>query len=346
MNELISIIIPVHNGKYLLNSTIVSCLRQKYHHIEIIVVDDGSTDSLTEDDLIKSDKIRYFKKNNEGPGLARNFGIDKAKGKYIFFLDADDNIPINALPSLLQAISKKDFSVGRTERLFFDRNNTFTTKEMWKENIYKKLQPDKYDLIHDTLCTNKLYKKLFLLKSRLYFSNDRILEDKLFILKLLEASQNFAVVNETVYHWSVRQGTESLSTVLTIETLHQRMDVNYRCISFTDDERMKSVLIENIIKHDLRIYVNHSYDYTFTELQQLYDVYRKFIEHYKMYIHDMSFRENKKIIKNISNKYLTINEFLNISYTKNKIDIKDSHHMIKAIILKIFLKLENFGIKL
>ena len=117
MNK-VSIIIPTYNAKEYINTTINSCLKQRHKDIEIIIVNDGSTDGLCKEDLIKDDKIRYYQKQNEGPGIARNFGIYKAKGTYVFFLDADDEIPFNALSSLIEAIQGKDFVIGSNTAYF------------------------------------------------------------------------------------------------------------------------------------------------------------------------------------------------------------------------------------
>ncbi len=86
-----SIVIPTFNRGDKISSAICSLLEQTYTNFEIIIVDDGSTDN-TEEIVrgIKDDRIRYFKKHNEERNIARNYGISKANGKYIGFLDSDD----------------------------------------------------------------------------------------------------------------------------------------------------------------------------------------------------------------------------------------------------------------
>jgi len=89
---LVSVIIPAYNRAKTLQRAIESVLAQSYQNFEIIIVDDASTDLTAE--TIKdflTPKTRYFKhKNNKGPGAARNTGIKKSKGKFIAFLDSDD----------------------------------------------------------------------------------------------------------------------------------------------------------------------------------------------------------------------------------------------------------------
>lgn len=92
MNNLISIIIPAYNAEKYIKETIDSALEQTHKNIEIIIVNDGSTDNT--ENIIKSytdDRIKYFKQKNSGlAGIARNTGIRQANGDYIAFLDADD----------------------------------------------------------------------------------------------------------------------------------------------------------------------------------------------------------------------------------------------------------------
>jgi glycosyltransferase involved in cell wall biosynthesis len=94
-SPLISVIVPVHNAESTIEQTLKSVLDQTFTEFEIIVIDDDSDDSSAEIVLKlarDSEKIKLFRKNNEGPGIARNVGLDKASGQWIFCLDADDYI--------------------------------------------------------------------------------------------------------------------------------------------------------------------------------------------------------------------------------------------------------------
>ena len=93
----ISVIIPVYNGANFLAQTVAHVLEQKYYPLEIIVIDDGSTDNTAEIAAQLNDQISYFYQENSGPAAARNMGIKKAKGKIIAFLDVDDRWSNNSL---------------------------------------------------------------------------------------------------------------------------------------------------------------------------------------------------------------------------------------------------------
>jgi len=90
MNSLVSIIIPSYNCERYVSEAIESALAQTYKNIEIIVVDDGSTDNTESAVKPYVNRVQYIKKSNGGPASARNIGIKHAKGEFLAFLDADD----------------------------------------------------------------------------------------------------------------------------------------------------------------------------------------------------------------------------------------------------------------
>ena len=128
-----SVIIPTFNRSEFLPDAIVSVLNQNYQHWELIVVDDGSIDNTSA--VVKSfndSRIRYFFKKHEERSVARNFGIEKAKGEYICFLDSDDIYYNNHLQVLSSKITEKDFPVAIFNTASdIDRNGDITQKEIY-----------------------------------------------------------------------------------------------------------------------------------------------------------------------------------------------------------------------
>src|SRR6187402_1466774 len=105
-----SIIIPVYNRSHLLGETIDTVLIQTYPHFEIIVVDDGSTENIKkvlDERYSNESRIKYFHKQNEERGAARNFGLTQAKGDYGVFFDSDDFMKPHYLEMLGKIISEK-----------------------------------------------------------------------------------------------------------------------------------------------------------------------------------------------------------------------------------------------
>ena len=110
-NDLVSIIIPVFNGEKWMEHCIQSALRQTYENIEIILVNDGSTDGskrIAESYQAKSGKIRYAEKPNGGQASSRNLGLEISKGTFIQFLDCDDTLEPNAIALAVDAIRERE----------------------------------------------------------------------------------------------------------------------------------------------------------------------------------------------------------------------------------------------
>ena len=103
----ISIVVPIYNASKYLNKCLDSLVNQTKKELEFILVNDGSTDDS--DSIIKNysdNRIKYFKRSNHGIGKTRNFGISKATGKYIMFLDSDDYLDLEACELLYKKIEK------------------------------------------------------------------------------------------------------------------------------------------------------------------------------------------------------------------------------------------------
>lgn len=130
----ISIIIPTYNFSKTILKAINSCLNQTYKNIEIIVVDDCSTDDTKKkiNYLIKSNKISYFcLKENRNVSFARNYGIKKSKGDYICFLDSDDTFPKNSVKKRVDFLNKNpSYKIVCGDTNYISQNNKimFTRK--------------------------------------------------------------------------------------------------------------------------------------------------------------------------------------------------------------------------
>ena len=124
-----SIIIPTYNRSKLLIDTVNSVLTQNYPHFEVIIVDDGSTDNTKEvvhNKYADESRVRYFYKQNEERGAARNFGVKQTKGDYALFFDSDDFMHDNHLETLNECIT----SLGKV--------NLLATKHDWEHNKKRK----------------------------------------------------------------------------------------------------------------------------------------------------------------------------------------------------------------
>ena len=139
MSVLVSIIVPVFNAAPYLDACLRSVGDQSYTNLEVIIINDGSTDE-SEEIIMKytsaDSRYKYFTQVNRGLGYTRNRGLLLSKGSYVFFLDSDDLIPQRSIQSLVAAITKYDahYAVGKTLRITDERN--YITKRQVDFSLY------------------------------------------------------------------------------------------------------------------------------------------------------------------------------------------------------------------
>ncbi len=136
IHKKISVIIPVYNGEQFIEKTIQNVLNQNYSSIELIVVDDGSTDS-TANILKKQKNILYLYQSNKGPSSARNLGLQHAKGEFIIFLDSDDYWEDASLLTLSKYLTEhQDVQIIDGKIRDFNQNNDTNELNFSSETYY------------------------------------------------------------------------------------------------------------------------------------------------------------------------------------------------------------------
>ena len=106
---LVSIIVPVYQVEAYISECVESLLAQTYTNLEILLVDDGSTDSsgeICDEYAVKDDRVRVVHQRNQGPSVARNSGLDHMKGEYVAFVDSDDVVLPDFIESLYELLEK------------------------------------------------------------------------------------------------------------------------------------------------------------------------------------------------------------------------------------------------
>lgn len=169
MEPLISIVIPVFNVESYLEDCIESVLSQSYDHIEVLLIDDGSTDNSPAicDRYASSDKrVHCYHKNNGGLSSARNYGIERANGMYISLVDSDDYIDERFIEFLYKNLddTNSDIAISSFQRFNEDGepkrikvNNGYKRKVFTKQEAYKALYDNEYKY-QFTMACGKLYK--------------------------------------------------------------------------------------------------------------------------------------------------------------------------------------------
>ena len=139
VSPLVSVVIPVFNGERFLREAVQSVLDQRYSPLEIIVVDDGSTDDTASVAKSLSETVRYLYQTNQGPAAARNRGIQQAEGDLIAFADADDLWPATKLELQLPYLindPKIDIVLGRIQQVRLSEADGQTKSEEFAEPAF------------------------------------------------------------------------------------------------------------------------------------------------------------------------------------------------------------------
>jgi len=164
-NPLVSIVIPVYNGANYVAEAIESALKQTYKNIEVIVVNDGSTDNTEKIVKKYGDKIRYFYKENGGVASALNFGIKNMKGEYFSWLSHDDVYYSNKIERQIEELKNidKDNILYSGFELINDKSEFLYAWEIASKNEYRKLNNSFYALLLSGLdgCSLLIPKKAF-----------------------------------------------------------------------------------------------------------------------------------------------------------------------------------------
>lgn len=236
----ISVIMPVYNAEKTIERAILSIINQTYNNIELILINDGSTDeteSIIKKYIEKEKKIdiRYYFQENSGPSIAKNLGIDMAIGEYILFVDSDDTISENYIESLV--INQKEGTlIGASYKIIEgikrkNKNVKITIKDYYiRDEILNNLVVGKLNGFVVLYLFNKEKMK------NIYFEKDIIyMEDTLFLIKYIINNNinNIIYLKDIYYNYYQTDGSITNNTNKIIKNI----------LSFTNSIRK----IENII---------------------------------------------------------------------------------------------------
>jgi len=211
----LSVVIPMYNAEKYIGKCLESILNQKLNHeeYEIIVVNDGSSDNSLNVVVEKSNQyknIRVFTVPNGGQGKARNYGVVQAKGKYIYFVDADDYIAFNSLHKCLEEAEIEE----DLDMLFFnirvtDREDEFESLPQYdskSSKVYDGITYFSENILNNSPCHFFIRKK-FIEENNLKFVEGRYLEDGLFLVDCIIKAKKVKFCNVDVYRYVHRPGS-------------------------------------------------------------------------------------------------------------------------------------------
>ena len=299
----ISIVVPIYNAEAYLNKCIDSLINQTKKNIEIILVNDGSTDKS--DKIIKSYKdkrIKYYKNKNKGIGYSRNFGIDKSNSKYIMFLDSDDYLDINACEKLFNKIEKDKADVVVSD--FIITHNG--TEKIEVINDFKKTNIDNNSsIILDINLSpwNKIYSSKLIKDNNIRFPEDIKYEDVLFVLECLDKANNVSKLNKALNYYVVRDNSETKTydkKVFDILEVVKRFRSYFNNKYKEDVDKLTIKILTNYtIQQRYQVNIKDAYKF----IDQVFNYLKKEIPDYK----NNKYYENRPLLKRTieKNKNLT-----------------------------------------
>lgn len=295
---MISVIIPVYNVEKYLNECLDSVVNQTFSDIEIICVNDGSTDgslSVLKEYSSHDSRLKIISQENRGLSAARNAGLKVAKGNYIYFLDSDDYIELDALQELYTQVTEKDLDMLLFKTCCFDDNS----KEKFKENYfemnflndlingevfnYKDIDQRVYDL---AVTMGSTFFKHELI-SGFVFPEGLIFEDNPFFIEAILNAKKVFFLEKYLYHKRERKDS------ITVDGSR----------NFSDIIKIRNIIIDLAKKYD------NFYDYLYVKKLNL--IKSRFLQTSNEFKEDF-FNKIKKDFENYKTEYESSEEFQNI----------------------------------
>ena len=300
--KLITIIIPIYNCEKFIDRCLNSIINQTYKNIEIILINDGSTDNsmqIIDKYKEKDNRIKVIDKKNEGVSASRNIGIELSNGEYITFVDADDWLELDAIEKMYNTIVAHNVDVVRAN-YFINKNTTENisigkmydlSNKVIKNYDFKDVKMLEYFLLAKNSIPNLvmllLIKKEILKINNIKFDiNLYMMEDVYFYLNLFLHIESIYYMDIPVYHYYQNLDSATKSTKKYDKNIKGIIEVN---------EKIRELLLKNNI-------------FSLSNISKLNANHLKIITNYFYFLIRDKVENNKEII----NKYIYLDEFQTI----------------------------------
>ena len=338
----ISVILPIYNVEPYLEECLDSLLDQTMiDDIEVIMVDDGSLDDsryTIERYALDYDNFHAYHKENEGSGIARNYGLERANGEYIHFCDPDDYIK----PDFYERIYEFAKSSPNADFVFVN-SSRFGNWHIWEGILYKTTFEniegpidsanirENTNLVWDTGVWNKLIKKEFLMEKNIRFPNENIVsQDLVFTIKLHCLANEIAANPNIYYYWRARQSKDSVTQQKgKIKSFTDRLRVIELIREFFKENNIEEEILnaeyDKWLNHDLKDYIKRIKEYP-------EEYHKEKLSEVKKLLKDVpeSIKENLNSYKQIIYRMIENDDYeglLSFSYLEN--DLKKNPNLFE-----------------
>jgi CDP-glycerol glycerophosphotransferase len=262
----ISIVVPVCNVAPYLQTCLQSLAQQTVSDLEIVMVDDGSTDEsrdIAERFVTGDRRFRLLRQPNAGLGAARNAGIEVSRGEFISFVDGDDVVPRHAYEVLIGALDRtgSDFSSGNVRRLTsLGTTRTFLARAFERTQLQTHIVRSP-DLVVDRIACNKLFRRSFWDRHGFRFPEGVLYEDIAVILPAHYLASSVDALEETVYLWRRRERDDLSITQRRTEpkALRDRVTAVDYVSRFLADRGLTKEKLHydtSVVAHDLKYFLD------------------------------------------------------------------------------------------
>ena len=304
---LVSIVVPVYNVSKYLRKNFDTLKKQTYKNIEILFIDDGSTDSSGDlCELFKKEdkRVKVIHKKNEGLGYARNTGIESANGKYIMFIDSDDFVHIEMVEKLMKNLLETNsdtsycgyFEYYNEDKIInkpaFYNNRTFEKEEIINNillNMIASNPSEKNDSLLSMSVWHAVYSIDIIKKNNIFFPSEReyISEDIIFDIKYLTKSKKISYISDQLYYYRCNNNN----------SLTHRYSIN----EFEMHKKVVDKINEELSKIlDIKVYINRTDRYLLGRLRtciQKATSYKEDNKNFKLRMHIKKLINDEQISK-------------------------------------------------
>ena len=352
---LVSVIMPVYNAEEFLDKSVSSVINQTYKNLEILLIDDCSTDNsynILKEYANKDNRIKVFhNEQNKHVSATRNVGIKNATGKYLYFIDSDDFIDNDYIEHLVKTAEKENADIVVNTNIYQCKNGKKKLNILTK--IFNKKQKNaKYDTIaikvFPSVCSG-LYKKNIQEKYNIFFPNDvKFIEDTYFNILFFSSSNNIIFIQPESYYYRNINKNSITKTLNRLSSLHDFLYVTNNQYQFLKNNNLLSngYFINLKIFEDI-LFNKKKYIENEENIEEIKKEYYTKIRQFLLLIKNdllknnlLYYSEEKDILFNIE-KYKTYNEYK--KYYDKKI-LTANIIIISSIIILISLVLYTFYI--
>ena len=246
----ISVIVPVFNREKYIKKCIESIINQTYKNIEIIFINDGSTDeslSIIQKYQISDDRINIINQSNSGVSAARNNGIKNSTGDYIMFVDSDDYVDSGMINKCVESLKNADILISGFTYVFKDENRDRKYESSFicdSKEFVQRYFMESFEKILLFGPISKLYKKSIIYKYKIKFNEDySICEDGMFVFDYLLKCKKISGITESFYSY-VQHDEESLVSKYHSNAFEAIWELYNKIVKFINENNGKMKIID------------------------------------------------------------------------------------------------------